>query len=77
MLVHATSPMGLMGTIVTDDVTNGWEYQTGRYHLGNDRVSRSQMLAIVSGLTAGHLVLSGIVLFVARRLFTRCSGRTS
>ncbi len=77
MIAHGTSPMGLIASILVDDVSKGWEYKPGRYHLANSRVSRTMMMSAVGGLAAGHILLTGIVLYASRLIFNRCSGRTS
>ena len=77
MAMHGTSPVALIATILPEDVSHGLGYHTGRYHLGEERVTKYTMLGVVSALAAGHIVLAGLVLWAARELFTRCSGRTS
>lgn len=77
MVLHATSPLGLMGTIIDNDVTTDYRAVNDRFDLGDENVTRGTMLAVVAANAGLHLVLTVLALALARRLFTRASGRSS
>lgn len=76
-VLHATSPMGLIASIITDDVALSWRNRGNSFTLGDEPVSRGAMLGIVAGLGGAHLLLAAGTLAVARKFFARCSGRSS
>ncbi len=77
MVLHVTSPLGLIGSIITDDISMNWRTRGNTFNLGDESVKRPVMFLVVAGVSAAHLLLAGGVLAIARRFFVRCSGRTS
>lgn len=77
LILHVTSPMGLIGTIIDDDVRNQWGNNLDEFSLGDEEVRRMTMMLVVTTVSAAHVLLAGVVLAVTRKLFTRFSGRTS
>ncbi len=77
LVLHVTSPLGLMGSIIDDDVAGTWHGRRGTFQLGDDRIARSTMLLVVAAVSAMHVLLAAGVLKLAHGLFVRCSGRTS
>jgi len=77
MILHVTSPLGLIGSIITDDISMNWRTRGNTFNLGDGTVKRPIMFLVVAGVSAMHLLLAGGVLVIARKFFVRCSGRTS
>lgn len=77
MAMHTTSPLALMVSVIDSDVMYDYRGASGRFTLGDDHVTRGTMLAVALGNAGVHLALAGAALALARRHFTRASGRSS